>query len=110
MTAREVAALISSGQADDDLDLVYRAFRERDRLVRAEQSSRMSLTLRVGTKAKLKGIRPKALIGSVVTIQEVRNTRAVISFDDAERVRIISRGRFGHTTTTVPLACLSIQS
>lgn len=79
MTASDIIRDIMKGDADDNLDGVLAAIRDRRQL-----AGRAAFhTLRAGDKVRLQNLRPKYLIGMTATVIRKNNTRIVVTLDEA---------------------------
>lgn len=63
MTLTEIITAIASGDADENIQAIYEAYRERSRLLRAQKSTINRLTIGLGQRVRLVNIRPKDLVG-----------------------------------------------
>lgn len=73
----------------------------------AEQSRRKpaDAPLAVGDRVKVKGIRPKYMVGRVGTIAKINQTSADVTLDDTSRIGPRYIGPDG--TVRIPMACLT---
>lgn len=105
MSARDLINAILDGQADDNIEAVYKALNTRRGVIRQRKAAEMQETLQPGDKVRLgENISPKYLAGEAATVKTVFGGQALIELDD-RWVRERAAARFG-SAIRVPLDLL----
>jgi hypothetical protein len=100
---RTLTQQILFGAHDDDLTAISNAVQERRKLLRQHQRAEARLTIQVGDRGTLTGIRPKYVEGAEVEVVEApKRSRVLARFIEPVDPRVIAR--FGRTTN-IPLTC-----
>jgi hypothetical protein len=98
MSSQDLVTRIISGEADDNLDSIYQAYRERSRIVRATKAAINRATITPGTRVRLVNINPKYLRGRQgVVVAGGRGQRIAVELD-------VPEPRFGNPLNVPPTA------
>jgi hypothetical protein len=95
-------AAIIRGTHDSQLEQVENACRERRRLLREIETATTMATVEVGSRVRIKSIRPKYLIGATAKVTGKRRTKLEVKFEETHR-----RYRAG-MVVIVPSSCVEI--
>jgi hypothetical protein len=93
---------IIQGVHDNDLDRIETACRERRRLLREVKTAMTMATVEVGSRVRIKSIRPKYLIGATAVVTGKRRTKLEVRFENTHR-----RYRAG-MVVIVPSSCVEM--
>lgn len=106
MNSTEIINAIINGDADDNLEGIVAATRERGQA----KGRAVFHTVKVGDQARLKNLRPKYLIGAPVTVIGKKSTRIEVEIDPEWLLHNPQAQRFGRGPITATPQMLDVVS
>lgn len=98
---------ILDGKHDADIDALFDALREREKVVRKRRALENKASVKVGDKVRITDIRPKYLNGLEATVVQTRGRRAddiLVKFGE----RDFSAQRYMGAEVGVPANCIEV--
>lgn len=97
MNTNEICnAVINGNFSNDEINQIINAVKAAQKFTRARRSASAILTLKVGQRGRLSGLRPNKLNGTEVTIVSVNRSRVLVRED----------GKPAWSSYTVPAQCV----
>lgn len=98
MNSTDIISAIVSGDADDNLDGIAGALRDRQ----AAKARAVFHTVKAGDKVRLHNLRPKYMEGCTAIVVEHNRTRVVVTLDEETLARNFqAAARYGRQRVTV---------
>lgn len=105
----DVQAYIWADASAEDIERIYTACKERNRLLKAQRAAEVS----VGTAVTLRGLSPKYLNGLTGTVESIKGQRGAITLDEASTETLrwagkryyVPEGVTNFVLNGVPLSC-----
>jgi hypothetical protein len=112
MSVTETVRFITTEATNDDLDLIFEAFKSRRKTLRANLALVNQAALTPGTRVETFGLSPKYLNGLHATVVAGHARRAgdiLINVDEESRYFVTGRRRFNLDALAVPASTLKAE-